>query len=107
QQEGAERPEYWRKPDADGRFCAYGPDGLRAIHPDEPVSSIGWFEANAYARWIGKRLPTEAEWEYAAAYDPNANRSRRYPWGDETPDTTRACFGLESFQPSPVGGRYA
>lgn len=62
--EDATMPEYWVQLPGGG-WATYGPLGLRAIDPNEPAASISHFEAAAYAKWAGKRLPTEAEWEYS------------------------------------------
>ena len=53
--------------------------------PGVPVMGVSRFEAEAYARWLGRRLPTEAEWERAAAWDVAAGRPRRFPWGNGLP----------------------
>lgn len=58
-------PLYWRK--VDGDWHHFTLSGLMKLHPDEPVTHISYFEADAYARWKGYRLPTEQEWELAAA----------------------------------------
>ena len=62
QREGWERPLYWQ-PDLDSEFTLAG---VRALDPHEPVCHLSYFEAEAFARWAGARLPTEAEWESAA-----------------------------------------
>jgi formylglycine-generating enzyme required for sulfatase activity len=73
------------------------PAACEGTGPDLPRRCITWYEAEAYAHWRGGRLPTEAEWEYAA----RGPESRIYPWG-ETFDPTR-CNLVDSKGAKPVG----
>jgi iron(II)-dependent oxidoreductase len=111
---GYQRREWWSdegwswKEDYDithpGQWAA-GPDGWRQwrvdgwapLHPDEPVVHVSWFEADAFARAHGARLPTEQEWEKAAAWDQDRQVSRPHPHPSANLDQT----GLG---PRPVGG---
>lgn len=98
---GITAPRFWRREDGRWwrlRFGVYEP-----VPPDEPVVHVSYHEAEAFAAWAGKRLPTEAEWEKAARYDPATGRSRRYPWGDDDPTPEHANLGQRHLRPAPVG----
>lgn len=68
EERGIERPRFWE----DEAWRAY-------LHPDQPVVGVSWYEADAFARFSGLRLPSEIEWERAARGDDG----RRFPWGDD------------------------
>jgi iron(II)-dependent oxidoreductase len=86
----AEHPVYWRK-EAPGKWLRRNFDRWVRLEAHRPVIHVNWHEAQAYCRWAGRRVPSEAEWEAAAAAELSArgngllSRKRRYPWGDSHP----------------------
>ncbi len=95
-------PRHWYRDEPNGwrtqRFGFDEPLNLKA-----PVVHVSWYEADAYARWAGKRLPTEAEWEKAASWDPDTDTKRLYPWGDEAPTPQKANLDQLAFRAAEVG----
>jgi len=101
QEAGLVAPQFWSRSGTDWVRRRFGREEL--VPDDEPVLHVCWYEADAYARWAGRRLPTEAEWEKAARWDAATGRTRRYPWGDDDPTPAHANLGQRHLQPTAVG----
>ena len=86
---GADHPIYWRRA-ADGTWNVRRYDREVPLDPHAALIHVNWHEASAYCDWAGRRLPTEPEWELAAAGGLNGEAKRRFPWGDEPPTPERA-----------------
>ncbi|HEV7893767.1 MAG TPA: SUMF1/EgtB/PvdO family nonheme iron enzyme [Pyrinomonadaceae bacterium] len=118
EKEGWTLPLYWREiPNVDPEdgddveFYGWAVRGMfgedLADLSNHPVTGVSFYEAEAYARFACKRLPTEAEWEKAASWDAHGNTKRRFAWGDEEPDPTRCNYGMNFWGTTPVGSFHA
>jgi iron(II)-dependent oxidoreductase len=102
EREGWQAPLYWMREGAGWRERTMFEDA--ALQPQHPVSGVSWYEAEAYARFVGKRLPTEAEWEKAASWDDERRARRRYAFGDTISDERSVSnFDFKFWGKTPVG----
>ncbi|MEE2031619.1 ergothioneine biosynthesis protein EgtB [Rhodococcus chondri] len=95
-------PQFWTR-DTQGHWWRRRFGRTEPLHPDEPVVHVCFFEAEAFARWAGGRLPTEPEWEKAARWHAASGRSLRYPWGEAEPGPEHANLGQRHLGPAVVG----
>ena len=89
---GADAPVYWIK--RQGQWLQRVYHRLEPLPPQAAIIHVNWYEADAWCRWAGRRLPSEAEWEQAAAATPGhpagEESKRKYPWGENAPDAAHA-----------------
>ena len=96
----ATSPKHWER--VGDTWTIRAMDQVTTVDPRRPVCHVCYHEADAFARWAGKRLPTETEWEIAASWDP-ARGALRFPWGDDDATSRDANIDQLSFDTSPVG----
>lgn len=97
-------PQYWAC--RDGVWVQRKFDGLEPLKPDDPVVHVSWHEAQAFCAYAKRRLPSEAEWECAAAWNGIDGHKRTYPWGEAYPapdDVSLESTGLASVWAYPAG----
>lgn len=98
---GAQAPMYWSW--VEGSWWTRSMDHTGPVDPSHPVCHVSYYEAEAFARFAGKRLPTEFEWEAAASWDSYSGIKRSYPWGEQPPSKDLANVDQLSFGTRPVG----
>ncbi len=96
-----EAPKFWFRREGDWWTQVMGRPF--AVNPSLPVCHVCYYEAEAFARWAGKRLPTEVEWEVAAGWDAASGTARTFPWGEEPATSALANLDATRFQASPAG----
>ncbi len=102
--EGVEHPVFWRR---DGNLWVYRTMFGEIRLPQEWPVYVSQAEATAYAKWLGRKLPTEAQFHRAAYGMPDGKRELSYPWGEETPSEHHGNFDFRAWDPSPVGAHPA
>ncbi len=108
----AQHPVYWKR-EGGGRWQRRDFTRWVPLEPHRPVLHVNWWEAEAYCRWAGCRLPTETEWEVAASAEPAsggrglAEAKRRFPWGNDPPAPDRANLSWRAMGTVEVGERPA
>jgi len=104
----AERPQHrvtlsaftiQRCPVTNREYRRFDPSHAQKAPDDHPAVGINWYEAMAYAAWLGGSLPTEAQWEFVA----RGEKERKYPWGNADPTDRHANFSMKQGNTSPVG----
>lgn len=100
-QSKVDAPKYWKQIDGEWRDRVM--DLERIVDPARPVCHVSFYEAEAFAKWAGKRLPTEFEWEAAASWDDEQKRALPFPWGDSAPSSKNANIDQMAFDTAPVG----
>ncbi len=97
-------PLYWELHDDQWLIRDFARLHTVASKANEPVCHVSFFEASAFAKWAGKRLPTEAEWEKAATFSPKTDARRDFPWGDDDVNELKAnLFENGLWAPAPIG----
>ena len=99
--DGAIAPKYWTREGSAWHARTFDRSG--PVDPRRPVCHVSYHEADAFARWAGKRLPTEIEWEAASSFDPATGEQRTFPWGDEPWSPAMANLDQLAFETAPVG----
>ncbi len=103
EREGWSHPLYWSREGEGWRERRMFDEGPLALN--HPVVGVSWYEAAAYARFRGRRLPTEAEWEKAASWDAPRGAKRRFAWGDEEPSAALCNYGFARWGTTAAGSR--
>ncbi|HEV7366758.1 MAG TPA: ergothioneine biosynthesis protein EgtB [Gemmatimonadales bacterium] len=101
QESGAIAPQYWQH--TGDVWITRAMDQVGPIDPSHPVCHVCYHEAEAFARFAGKRLPTENEWEAAASWDPESGIKSTFPWGEDAVTKDLANVDQLSFGTAPVG----
>jgi iron(II)-dependent oxidoreductase len=101
QESQVESPKYWTR--TGPGWSTRAMDQIEPLDPVRPVAHVCYYEAEAYARFRGKRLPSEFEWEAAASWDPVAQQKLPYPWGDAPVTADLANVDQLTFGTAPLG----